>query len=80
MAINIVVNGDHRHDQSSGVQSGGTPDKDDIALSTDLNQLPDPFEMFLESLNPPLTSGMDSQIAFAADVGAAHEDSDLDPT
>ena len=38
MAIVITTTGTHVHDQSSGLQD------DDVELSTDLNQLPDPFE------------------------------------
>jgi hypothetical protein len=72
MAIIISTTGEHRHDQSSGVQSGGGLDKDDVALSADLNELPDPFETFLEtSLGTAISAG---QLAFAADVEAAHED------
>jgi hypothetical protein len=72
MAIIISTTGEHRHDQSAGVQSGGGLDKDDVALDADLGQLPDPFENFLElALGTAISAG---QLGFAANVEAALED------
>ena len=70
MTVSISPNGEHRHDQSSGIQSAGILDKDDVILSADLNELPDVFEAFLLSLVP---LGLREN---AADYDAAHEDPD----
>lgn len=60
----------HVLDQSLGLQISNTTDTgDDVALSTDLHQLPDPFENFLEAI-PGLST---DQLNFAANVGAAQE-------
>jgi hypothetical protein len=60
----------HVLDQSLGLQTLNTADTgDDVALSTDLHQLPDPFENFLEAI-PGLST---DQLNFAANVGAAQE-------
>ncbi|MFN4140933.1 hypothetical protein [Aestuariivirga sp.] len=71
MTVTISTAGDLRLDQTSGIQSGGTPDKDDIALTSNLSALPDPFEAFLESLSPSLTT---DQLANATTYGGAMED------
>src|SRR5688572_12259495 len=74
MTVTISTTGDLRLDQSAGIQSGGTPDKDDIALSDQLVASPDPlpstFKSFLDGLS--LTQ---AQRDNAETYGAAREDS-----
>ena len=69
MAITIITNGEHRHDQSSGIQVDGTLNKDDVELSNTLAELPVLFETFLNTLAIPLALRDN-----AADYEAAHED------
>ena len=62
MAILITTLGEHRHDQTSGLE------KDDITLDADLSQLPDPFENFLLNIGPTLATEISvEQLANAAD-------------
>ena len=74
MTVTISITGDLRLDQSAGLQSGGSPDKDDIALSDQLVASPDPlpstFKSFLDGLS--LTQ---AQRDNAETYGAAREDS-----
>src|SRR5262245_12855010 len=71
MAITITTNGTHVLDQSFGLQTSGSADTgDDVQLSTDLNQLPDPFETFLEAISPAISTG---QLTYAAGVEAERE-------
>ena len=75
MTITISTSGEHRHDQSSGVQMGGMLDKDDIALSSDLSELPSDFSTFLLTA-PGIAIPTDPLLNNAADYDAAKETGD----
>jgi hypothetical protein len=71
MAVSISTSGFLRLDQTAGIQSGGTLDKDDISLgqstSPNIGPLPDTFESFLNGLTA-------LNLANAATYGGAQED------
>jgi hypothetical protein len=71
MAITISTTGEFRSDQTSGLQNGGTLDKDDFALTAaTLAQLPSAFSGFLNGLTTAIPSSLRAN---AADYGFGFE-------